>query len=344
MYGLCLLVRILCPLVQNRNSILNYVDCLSDALSGIRFKGTLYSLAEFTAPWGLRFEGNPLHVSFFMLLRGSCLLTFEGISEPFSLAGGELIISPRGVGCKLQDVLSSPLQSIHEVSKPTTRGDVFRFGGGGALTSLIMGCFEFDSAGKNPLIASLPGVIYLKAEQLQSEPWLENTLRSLASETSQSRPGSDILISRLTDVLFIQSIRAFISQIQNCDETTGWLKALSDPDIGKALSLIHERPHAPWTVASLATKVGMSRTSFATKFATLVNSTPIEYLTTWRMQKALRCMSDGEDNLSVIASSVGYTSEAAFSKAFKREIGESPGGFRKRRGGDGRDQNLLAVY
>lgn len=213
---------------------------------------------------------------------------------------------------------------------PPPRGTVFKIGGGGALTSLVMGCFEFDSPGKNPLIAGLPEVIYLKADQLQSEPWLENTLRSLASECSQNRPGSDILISRLTDVLFIQSVRAFISQIRHCEESTGWLKALSHPDIGTALSLIHKRPEAPWTVASLAAAVGMSRTSFATKFNSLVTSTPIDYLTTWRMQKALLLMHQGEDNLSVIASAVGYTSETAFSKAFKRELGEAPGGFRKK--------------
>ncbi len=266
-----------------------------------------------------------------MLLRGNCLLTFEGMPEPFSLAGGELIISPRGVGCTLQDSLSSPILPLEQVSTaPPPRGATFKFGGGGALTSLVMGCFEFDSVGKNPLIAGLPGVIYLKAEQLQSEPWLEYTLRALAAEAAQNRPGSDILMSRLTDVLFIQSIRAFISQIKNCEETTGWLKALLDPEIGAALSLIHERPEAPWTVASLANAVGMSRTSFATKFTSLVTNTPIEYVTSWRMQRALNFMRQGQDNLSVIASSVGYKSEAAFAKAFKRELGESPGGFRKK--------------
>ncbi len=182
-------------------------------------------------------------------------------------------MSPRGVGCTLQDAASSAVFSLQDVCSggPPPRGESLKFGGGGALTSLIMGCFELDSIGKNPLLEGLPGVIYLKSEQLQSEPWLEKTLRSLASESAQNRPGSDILISRLTDVLFIQSIRAFISQIKGCPETTGWLKALSDPEIGNsALSLIHEKPEAPWTVATLASAVGMSRTSFATKFTSIV--------------------------------------------------------------------------
>jgi AraC-like DNA-binding protein len=299
-------------------------------LNDIRFKGTLYTVSEFTAPWGLRLDGNSHHVSFFMLLRGSCILQFDQSDERYSLAGGELIVSPRGVGCTLQDALGSPVLNIRDVCPPPNEGSSFlRIGGGGALTAMIMGCFQFDTVGNNPLVAGLPPVIYLKADQLQSEPWLENTLRSLAAETSQKRPGSEILVSRLTDILFIQTIRAFIGQIRNCEETVGWLKAIADPQIGQALSLIHERPEAPWTVSSLATAVGMSRTSFATKFTNLVTNTPIDYLTSWRMQKALRAMHDGEENLSEIALEVGYSSEAAFAKAFKREFGESPGAFRR---------------
>lgn len=307
------------------------MDCLSDALNGIRFKGTIYCQTEFRGPWGLRFPGWPSHVSFFMLLRGSCLITVEGIAEPFTLAGGELILTPRGAGCTLQDAAGSPTELITDVrAEPPKSGEIFKYGGDGALSSMVMGCFELDSYGKNPLIASLPGAIYLKAQHLQSEPWLETTLRFLAAETSETRPGSDILRSRLTDMLFIQTIRAFMTQVKNCNESGGWLKALSDPDIGPALSLIHANPESPWTVASLASAVGMSRTSFATKFTSLVTDSPIDYLTSWRMQRALRLMIQGEDNLGTIAGAVGYTSEAAFAKAFKREIGEAPGGFRKK--------------
>jgi AraC-like DNA-binding protein len=288
-----------------------YMDCLSDALNNIRFKSTVYGVSELTAPWGLRIDPEKGHLSFLAPVRGSCIATFDGIPEPFVLSGGELLLAPKGIGCTLQDA-------------------AFKFGGGGALTSMLMGCFQLESFGTNPLLVSLPGAIYLNTTQLQSEPWLEATVRLLIAEAGQARPGSDILVGRLADILFIQTIRAYMSQVSRCPESTGWLKAISDTHLGPALCLIHERPEAPWTVDSLANSVGMSRTSFATKFAAAVSASPIEYLTSWRMQKALRMMAEGEDNLATISSAVGYTSEPAFSKAFKRVIGESPGGFRKK--------------
>lgn len=306
------------------------MDTLSDVLSRVRFKGTIYCVSEFTAPWGINLPGHPGHSAFLMVLRGSCLVSVEGSGDSLSLAGGELLLLPHGAGCVIQDRPDSQVVAIEQVvAEPPGRADVVRFGGGGALTSLLMGCFEFDMHAKNPLVESLPSVIYLKAEHLQSEPWLETALRQLVSERSQNRPGSDTLISRLTDMIFIQIIRAYITQIKKCTEAPSWLKALADDQIGAALNLIHEQPAAPWTVASLASAVGMSRTSFATRFTSLVTSPPMDYLTAWRMQQAVNLMESGEDSMAAIARSVGYSSEAAFAKAFKREIGEAPGAFRR---------------
>jgi AraC-like DNA-binding protein len=306
------------------------MDCLSDVLNRIRFKGTIYCVSEFTAPWGLQLPGYEGHVAFLMMLRGGCIVSLPSTNELFSLASGELMLLPRGTECVIQDTVGSHITPITEIEPgPPKRGSTFRFGGGGALSSLLMGCFEFDVRIKNPLVDGLPGVIYLKAEHLQSEPWLETTLRFLASEGESNRPGTDLLISRLTDMLFVQVVRAHISQVKNCSEAPSWLRALGDPEIGAALNIIHEQPEAPWTVASLAGSVGMSRTSFATKFTSLVTYSPMDYLTTWRMHKAVSLMEKGEDNMSQIASSVGYTSEAAFAKAFKRETGSAPGSFRR---------------
>ncbi|MBC7998347.1 MAG: AraC family transcriptional regulator [Leptolyngbya sp.] len=307
------------------------MDCLSDVLNRIRFRGTIYCVTEFTAPWGLRMPGYEGHVGFLMMLRGGCLVTLPETNQSFTPASGELMLLPRGAICVIQDQASSAVTPIVEVNngQPPNRGQLFRFGGGGALTSLLMGCFEFDMRVKNPLVEGLPDVIYLKGEHLQSEPWLDTTLRFLAAETENGRQGTNLLVSRLTDMVFVQVIRAYISQIKNCSEAPNWLRALGDPEIGAALNLIHEQPSAPWTVASLASAVGMSRTSFATKFSSLVTNSPMDYLTSWRMQGAVSLMEQGEDNLSQIANAVGYTSEAAFAKAFKREVGQAPGGFRR---------------
>jgi len=307
------------------------MDSLSDVLNRARFKGTVYCVSEFTAPWGIRLPSHEGHAAFLVMLRGGCLVSVDGSAESRSLASGELILLPHGAGCAIQDHPNSSLMPIDQIiAAPAARGDVVRFGGGGALTSLIMGCFEFDTRVRNPLVESLPDVIYLKAQHLQSEPWLDSTLRMLASEGSQIRPGSDSLISRLTDMIFIQIIRAYITQIKDCTEAPSWLRALADDQIGAALNLIHERPGAPWTVASLAGAVGLSRTSFAVKFSALVANSPMGYLTSWRMQQAVNLMESSEDNMANIARSVGYTSEAAFAKAFKREMGGAPGAFKRR--------------
>lgn len=306
------------------------MDCLSDALNRIRFKSYIHCNSEFTAPWGLKMPGFQGHAAFLVMMRGGCVVSFDDTEDVYSLAAGEVMLLPRGSGCIIRDNPNSAVANFEELKTgPPPRGEIWHYGGGGALTSILMGCFEFDIHLKNPLIESLPGVIYLKAAQLQSEPWLETTLRFLASETANNRPGSDILIGRLTDMFFIQIVRAFMMQHRDCANSTGWLKGLGDPEIGAALRLIHERPSAPWTVASLAKEVGMSRTTFAVKFASLIQTTPMDYLTSWRMQEAVSLMERGEESIAGIASAVGYTSEAAFAKAFKREVGEAPGAFRR---------------
>jgi len=271
------------------------------------------------------------HAAFLVMLRGGCLVSFDDSAETYSLAAGEVLLLPRGSGCNIQDSAGSELAEFLTVKPgPAPRGEVWHYGGGGALTSILMGCFEFDMHLKNPLIESLPTIIYLKAAELQSEPWLDTTLRFLAAETANTRPGSDILVGRLTDMFFIQVVRAFMTQHRACTKTTGWLKGLSDPYISEALRLMHEKPAAPWTVATLAKEVGLSRTAFAVKFSDVLQQTPIDYLTSWRMQEAVSLMERGTESIGGIAESVGYTSEAAFAKAFKREVGEAPGAFRRR--------------
>jgi AraC-like DNA-binding protein len=308
------------------------MDCLSDVLSTVHFKGTIYCQAEFTAPWGLSVGPYPGHTGFLMMVRGSCLIEVTG-QTPFTLASGDLFLTPLGNGYTIKDAADSPAQSLEEVIALSCSGNrqnkQLKFGGGGTPATMIMGCFEFDTNAENPLIKALPAVLFVKAEDLASEPWLDTTFRFLAAETASDRQGSAIVISRLTDLLFIQAIRAHISQMSGCSESTGWFRAIADSQIGQALNLIHEKPEAPWTVASLAAAVNMSRSSFAARFAELVETGPLEYITSWRMQKAQELLRQNNLSLAEISVLTGYQSEPAFRKAFKRVIGEAPGRFRK---------------
>jgi transcriptional regulator GlxA family with amidase domain len=155
------------------------------------------------------------------------------------------------------------------------------------------------------------------------------TFRFLAAETSNERQGGSVVINRLADLLFIQGVRAHISKLKECPVSTGWLKAIADPQIGRALSLIHANPESPWTVASLAAAVNMSRSSFAARFSQLMQTSPVDYITSWRMQKAEDLLRQGNVYPAEIAALIGYQSEAAFRKAFKRETGSTPGAVRK---------------
>lgn len=304
------------------------VDSLSDVLSHNRFRGSVYCIAELTSPWGLSVQGREGHAGFAVVLRGGCIARVQGSKEKLSLASGELILMPHGAGYVVRDRAGSPVTPIdHILAEPAAPGEPLRFGGDGALSSLLIGCFEFDTGLRNPLIESLPDVVYLQSRDLQFEPWLDVLLKMLVSEGSQRRPGSDILVSRLTEMIFVQIIRAYVTHTRGCKESPSWLRALADPEIGAALNLIHSQPEAPWTVASLAGEVGLSRTAFAVRFSSIVGESPLSYLTSWRMQQAIKLMQSGRENLAFIAGEVGYGSEAAFAKAFKRVVGRPPGAY-----------------
>lgn len=311
------------------------MDLLADVLSTSQFKCTVYCQSDFTAPWGVKWEGRAGKAGFIMIVRGSCFLECGLSDQPISMAPGDFLLTSRAKPYTLKDSLGSPITRFDDVLAQchldeTVRNRVFSFGGGGAATRVVMGCYDFDTGGKNPFLSSLPEFIYIKAEELQSEPWLEPTLRFLSAELANERFGSSIAVDRLTELIFVQSVRVHISRMQRQQsQTSSWLHAVGDPHIGRAVTAIHANPEEQWEVASLAKLADMSRSSFAAKFKELTGIPPLDYVTSWRMHKAKSLLKQG---LSIyeVASLVGYKSEAAFSKAFKRETGSSPGLIRKK--------------
>jgi AraC-like DNA-binding protein len=206
-------------------------------------------------------------------------------------------------------------------------GNVAHHGGGGAPTTIVCGSLSFDRASLKPITQLLPSFILIKAEQARTLA-LHDTMRALASEMAEQVPGSEIVATRLAEVLFIQILRAHIAS--GPERNKGWLRAVFDPQMGTALSAIHDRVNTPWTVESLAEAAGMSRSAFAARFKELLGQTPLEYVTEWRMQKAMQLLEQRDKKLIDVARSVGYESDAAFSKAFKRVVGANPGEYLKR--------------
>jgi AraC-like DNA-binding protein len=263
--------------------------------------------------------------------RGGAWLRVEG-REPVALAGGDLVVVPHGTGHTLTDSLATKARPLAEMAgrRASEGGCVVMRGGGGkgAETQLVCGSFRFERRDAHPLLELLPLLIHLRPAETPAAEWLEATLRFLAWETRESKPGTETIVSRLTDVLFVQVLRAWIETAP--EGRGGWLGALRDRPIGTALALVHRSPERDWTNASLAEAVGMSRSRFAARFTALVGEPPLTYLSRWRLETAAGLLQDGALGLAEIAARVGYESEAAFSKAFRRRFGSPPGAYRRR--------------
>jgi len=193
-------------------------------------------------------------------------------------------------------------------------------------TTLVCGHFEFDRNVDHPFLHALPEFIYLAYSDHRELTWLETATNVIIQETSSGNPGTDVVVERLAEVLFIQILRTYMKRAQ---VTSGFLAALRDTQISNALNLIHRAPETSWTLGNIARSVGMSRSAFAARFKELVNMTPMEYITNWRMQKARELLANARLPLIDIAERVGYSSEAAFNRAFKRRFKQNPGAMRR---------------
>jgi AraC-like DNA-binding protein len=282
--------------------------------------GTFYCRSELTAPWGLSLPPRKDCLSFHVVTSGSCRLGIEG-SEDRLLESGDLALVPRGEGHRLSSAPGTPAPRVdvlpHEYV--SDRYAILRHGGGGAPASLVCGAVRFDHPVAHDLVRLLPPVIHVKTRDSSHAELLQSTLRLMAAEARELRPGGETVITRLADILVIQALRAWIEQDPAAQ--TGWLGALRDRHVGRAIALVHRDPARPWTVASLASEVAMSRSAFAARFTQLVGEPPMRYLSRWRMHLALTLLRTEHLSIGEAASRLGYRSEAAFSRAFKRCVG-----------------------
>jgi len=295
-------------------------DVLTSVLSALQFRGKVFCYARFTAPWAIRLKQKD-YIHFHFFERGQGYVQLEETGAEISALSGDLVIVPHGrphlmrEGGKTKSVYVEELLPCRDVL-------TLRHGGGGAETTTVCGAFTFENQIGNPILPLLPDLIHVPREKIENAVWLEPILRLLAHEAQNPREGSGSIISHLTGIIFVQAVRAWIeSQPQG---QGGWLGALRDKQISSALNLMHQRPGEPWTIAKLASEVGMSRSPFATKFTSLVGEPPLAYLTKWRMNLAARYLRDEQMRIREIAERVGYESQASFTNAFKRSFSISP--------------------
>lgn len=302
-------------------------DPLGEALHFLRMSGTYYSRCEFSAPWALELPAIPGTLMFHVVTSGSCTLVVPG-AAPRMLRPGGLALVPHGQGHRMESEPAAPGIGLFDLPREelSERYEILRIDAGGDPTTLICGVIRFDHPAGRHLMELLPRLITVDGETSLEQEWLQSTLRLMAHEARALRPGGETVITRLADVLVIQAIRAWLDQ--DPAARAGWLGAMRDPQIGRAINLIHRVPERGWTVARLAHEVAMSRSAFAARFTELVGEPPMQYVTRWRMHVAPTLLEDRAASLAEIAEKLGYRSEAAFSRAFKRETGMSPGAAR----------------
>lgn len=302
-------------------------DPLGEALHLLHLTGTLYCRAECTAPWGVAIPRLDGVMTLQVVTAGEAWLDVDG-EPPRLLRQGSMSLVPHGTPHRLRsspDARADPLFDL-PVEKVSERYEILRHGGGGARTHITYGVMEVDHVAARRLVGQLPTVLHLDAWEADDAGWLSSTLRFIAREAAELRPGGETMITRLADILVIQAIRTWLDSAP--DARQGWLAALRDDQVGRALRSIHRAPARDWSVQSLAREAGMSRSAFSARFTDLVGEPAMRYLTEWRLQLARAHLNRSAEPLSAVARRFGYASEAAFSRAFKREFGVSPGSVR----------------
>ena len=316
-------------------AIIMVMDVLSDVLGALRLKGSLYFSTEFRPPWGLRVPSFRRVARFHLVVRGGCWVRIVPTDDLIWLESGDLVLIPHGAEHVLADTPDTPCRTVDEVVQRAgfTGEGALVYGGEdeGGPTRLVCGHFEFDDALTHPWIAQLPASIVIRWDDYTRDSPLEDSFRFIVREVNEGRPGNAAVVSRLSEVLFVQAVRYWAEQEQH---DPGVFTALADPRVGGALRAIHSEPAHRWTVESLARKAAMSRSQFSDRFSRMVGVSPLQYVTDWRMQMAKRLLSESRLSLDSVARRVGYESGSSFSRVFKKVVGKRPGAYRlEARGG-----------
>lgn len=299
------------------------MDPIDDVFGSMRVHTSLYARIEAAAPWGVTFVRGAA-ARFGYVVRGQCWLTVQG-REPVRVSAGDCWMIVAGSQYALQDSPATPTEFCYKALREHSN-HVVKLGGGGDPATVVTGWFLFDRQGVKPLIDLMPELILTPMDRERSE-LMQSTLQLLAVETARRSLGTDIVVSRLADILFIQAIRAHAASAGA--EASGWIGALIDPRLSRAFAAIHAKVEHHWTVEELARQAGMSRSAFAARFRDKVGLSPLDYVTRWRMFRAAGLLRQRRHSVAEIAIRVGYENESAFAKAFKRVTGATPGGYRR---------------
>ncbi len=315
------------------------MDALSDVLRVVQLSGGVFLHAEFTEPWCILSQVTPDNcaplmetpehiVLYHYVTEGGFQMQVDG-QPPATVRAGEIVMLPRNPEHLMGSDLSLPPAPVDDMIRRMVTDSLTKIflGGGGRRTQVVCGFLGCDCIAGNPLLETLPSMLRLDVRRSNAAAWIESSLKFAAEEVAAGRPGSDTILSRLSEVLFVEALRRYVEALDAGQ--TGWLAGLKDPQVSRALSLLHLRLAEPWTVDALSREVGMSRSALAERFTRIVGIAPMQYLTGWRMQVAANRLRAGNTPIARIAEDIGYETEASFNRAFKRSFGTPPGTWRR---------------
>jgi AraC-like DNA-binding protein len=315
------------------------MDAFSEILSGVKLNGAFFFQAEFSAPWGLSTPassnfaamlapGAAHMVIYHFVVEGGALVELAD-GQSLELKPGDVIIFPHGDPHNMRSSkeVTPPFPNYGITAKIKSRDlSPLHAGGGGDASRFVCGYMTCDPFISRPILNGLPSVFKVNIRTDRSGHWLESSILHLVEEAASGRVGSEAMLAKLSEALFVDTLRRYVAGLP--EQQRGWLAGARDPIVGKSLGLLHSRVAHPWTIADLADEVGVSRSALVERFTQYLSEPPIAYLTRWRLQLAARSLERTSRGVAQIAADVGYESEAAFNRAFKREFGQPPGRYR----------------
>ena len=316
------------------------MDVLSEVLKVVRLQGALFYNAEFSSPWS--FWAGPSRalaarvapraenvIIYHLLTEGRATVRLES-GERVPLNAGDIVMLPHGDQHILENGRATQtVDNSNELAQILSQGlKLWRFGGGGEVTKFVCGYMACEPRLSDVFLSGLPAVFKVSIRNHPSGKWLEDSIRFSANQADASRAGGEAVLAKLSEVLFVETLRAYIADL--APEQTGWLAGARDPEVSKALALMHRDPARPWTLADLAKGSGVSRSVLAERFRHYLNEPPMAYLTHWRLQLGAQMLASTSYSVAEVAAEVGYESEAAFNRAFKRQFEVPPAKFRSK--------------
>jgi len=316
------------------------MDALSETLRVVRLVGAIFINARFTAPWCYQSQradtvatilepGAERVIIFHLITEGECIVQMDDGTPPVTLIAGDVVIFPQGDAHQMASGPGVPVATVNRRLDEvfSRRPRQIAYGGGGKATKLVCGYLACDARLARILLAGLPPLVKVNVRGSNAGAWLEASLRYALAEARSPRPGGMGVLAKLAEVLFIEVLRLYMAD--QGAARTGWLAGVSDRIVGAALNALHKDPAHPWTLEELARTAATSRSVLAERFTALVGSSPMQYLTQWRMLLASNLLCRSNAPLASIAQDVGYQTDTAFSRAFRREFGAPPAAWRR---------------